>query len=231
MLWGFSLGFWQTVVFWLWFVTASAGALAVAASFGSSVISYYISDATETAAKIEISKAKSDAGAANRAAGEANERAGKANERAAEALARAEHEALERARLEAQFAWRRIGQAAGKKAIDALSKNPGSINIVVINGDPEVSFYAHQIVGIFEVARWEVNTSFHIIGGFIPFQAAIRPSRNPREYEALNALHDAGVLFLLQDFPLGAAYTGNMKSDADVDFFVGSKISMGPQPR
>ncbi|MET3409305.1 hypothetical protein [Methylobacterium sp. 1030] len=109
------------------------------------MISYYISDATETAAKIEISKAKSDAGAANRAAGEANERAGKANERAAEALARAEHEALERARLEAQFAWRRIGQAAGKKAIDALSKNPRSINIVVINGYPEVSFYAHQL--------------------------------------------------------------------------------------
>lgn len=72
---GFPLQFWQTVVFWLWFVSVGAGALAVAASFSSSVISYYLSDETQRAATAQTTRANAIAAQAQEVAAQANERA------------------------------------------------------------------------------------------------------------------------------------------------------------
>lgn len=134
MLWGYPLQFWQTIVFWLWAIAAFTGGVAVAASFGSSVISYYISDATETAATIEINRAKVEASRANEAAGAANQTAGTASEAAAELRVRAgelEREAAEARREQERLKLRSLELELQIKKMGPRELTQGQINAIL----------------------------------------------------------------------------------------------------
>src|SRR5262245_40376832 len=77
--------------------------------------------------KDELERYKLDAGQRISAANAAGEAAKAA---AAEANKKAEAERLERLKLEAQFAWRRIDDARQAEMISELSKNPQSVFVV-----------------------------------------------------------------------------------------------------
>lgn len=140
MLWGFSLQFWQVVVFWLWAASAVGGGVAVVAALGSSVISYYITDATESAAKIEIGNAKATAS-------RADEAAANANERAAQTELALEQERSQRLELQRKVLGRRLSEEQKKTIVEYLRSDAITVPVMVwtVKGDNEALFYAADI--------------------------------------------------------------------------------------
>lgn len=165
MLWGLSLQFWQTVVFWLWAIAAGTGGIAVAASFGSSIISYYLSEETQTAADREIAKA-------NATAGTANEAAGNAYKRAAELALEVEQERSARLVIEERVNTQGE-QVKGlmprkltmhqKKAISSIVSNTaGTIMIAQDMALPDIKFISNQYTELFTSSGWYVVPSSYL---------------------------------------------------------------------
>jgi hypothetical protein len=76
---------------------------------------------------------------------------------AAEANRKAETERSERLKLEAQFAWRRIDDARQAEMVSELSKNPQSVFVIWITGDPEAKLLAWQLIAIFQKSHWHAG--------------------------------------------------------------------------
>ncbi|MET3485990.1 hypothetical protein [Methylobacterium sp. 1973] len=196
MLWGFSLQFWQTVVFWLWAIAAGSGAIAVAASFGSSVISYYISDETQRKADADTSRANATAETARADAARADERAGLANEAAAKANERASQADLARAQLEARLAPRRLTNEQMQLLREALDREPSRKEIDVISeGSPETNYFATQFVDFFKSLglKSELRIENYIGGPTMPGPFHVRNDPDGivrRVLEHANFAHD-----------------------------------------
>jgi len=161
MLWGFSLQFWQLVVFWLWAASAVGGGVAVVAALGSSVISYYISEETQTAATRDIAGANATAGRANEAASQAHERSLKlAIELEQERIARLEIEA----RVQEQGAQvkglmpRRLSDDQKKSIIDEASKKQSSILMLMDTNAADMKYLFAEVSGALQAAGWKVQT-------------------------------------------------------------------------
>lgn len=174
MLWGFSLQFWQVVVFWLWAVTAVGGGVAVVAALGSSIISYYVTAETEAAAKVEIGNAKAVAGQANESAGKSHERAASLEKEAANARLRQEELARDNLklqqeieatrqqanRIEMRVAPRTLSAAQKEQILQTLGSSGGKIAVIMaINSDPEASAYGDQIVSALKDAGISITVT------------------------------------------------------------------------
>jgi hypothetical protein len=97
--------------------------------------------------KLETAKQIADANAAGETA----------KAEAAEANKKAEAERLERLKLEAQFAWRRIDDARQAEMVSELSRNPQSVFVIWITGDPEAMLLAWQLIAIFQKSHWRAG--------------------------------------------------------------------------
>ena len=60
-LWGHSLGFWQSVVFWSIVISALAGSVGITAAFVSALVGYNVSNVVQKDADIRISEANARA--------------------------------------------------------------------------------------------------------------------------------------------------------------------------
>lgn len=149
-MWGYSLQFWQVVVFWLWVVAAVGGGVAVAASFASSIVSYYISDATQKDADREIAKANASASSANEAAGKANVRAGQLG-------LQVEQEKTRRLQLQKSMQWRTLTKEQCAVFASYIASNPISkiVFISTVRTDPEAYAFASSILRCIEIAKIE----------------------------------------------------------------------------
>lgn len=144
-MWGYSLQFWQVVVFWLWAASAVGGGVAVVAALGSSVISYYISDATQKAADAEVANAKATGEQARAEAAVANEGAKRADQRIAELN-------LEIAKMRSP---RSIDAIKGEAIIAAVSKYAGTpFDMAVTEGDPEALALQENIETLLLGSGW-----------------------------------------------------------------------------
>jgi hypothetical protein len=82
----------------------------------------------------------------------------KANERASAANETAEREKLERLKLEARLAARTLTASPKEQLVNTLSQFSGvETDVVIFEGTPEVYEFANEIVGILEMAKWNVH--------------------------------------------------------------------------
>jgi F0F1-type ATP synthase membrane subunit b/b' len=89
MLWGFSLKFWESVVFWALTIAAIFGAVSVIAAFMAGFLGNQVSGRVQKISDGKIAEAKKDAASANGAAAKANERAAELEKEAAQSKERA----------------------------------------------------------------------------------------------------------------------------------------------
>lgn len=227
MLWGFSLQFWQVIVFWLWAASAVGGGVAVVAALGSSVISYYITDATEAAAKVEIGNAKATAGQANETAGRANERAAVLEKEAAEA--RLEQEKIARSNLEMQQVIEkersarlelerdvgeikpqvknlmpmRLAEEARYKMWNILSKTPGRAAILHDMGSAATRLLADDLRRVVVSSGWQASHGSVAGLGGEPAKTGLivrvnKGDASPAQKAFVEALSAAGIPFDLR---------------------------------
>ncbi|WP_157080737.1 hypothetical protein [Methylobacterium variabile] len=152
MLWGFSLQFWQVVVFWLWAASAVGGGVAVVAALGSSVISYYISDETQRVADRQIA-------AANESAGKANERAATLEVKAAESSERAAKSEQNVAQLNLHIEKMRLprtfDEPQRKNIARACSVHPNiSYSMASVQGNQESVMFMMQMHDVLKQSGW-----------------------------------------------------------------------------
>lgn len=208
-VWGFSLQFWQAVVFWATVGTAAFGGLSVCAALVAGLVGYNVARVVQTDADRRIAEA-------NAAGDEAKRDAAVATEQAEEAK-------LETERLKAKFAWRTVSQESRAALVAALSTAPAAVNLRHAANDPEAQYYAFQIERAFGEAGWQVASSSWGSPGLLIF--GLNLTGTGVQIDTIRAaFRRAGVAFTEGDLPRPPVQTSSgARIDGAPIVFVGSK--------
>jgi hypothetical protein len=164
-MWGLTIQFWQSVVFWANIVAFAAGFFAVAALFVSALVSPKIADVIQRDADSRIAEARTrgdearaDAARANQLASEATERASaleKENLGQREKIVSIENDT---ARTLALLAWRRLNDHELRILSDGLREPKiDDLRVSARAGDPEAELFADDILGATKDAGYNIR--------------------------------------------------------------------------
>jgi hypothetical protein len=158
---------------------------------------------------------------------ETGKKISEANSVAEIAKQKAESERLERIKLEAQFAWRRITDEQQASIIAELSKHSDqSVFVVWISGDPEATLLSWQLISIFQKAYWRAGGEGRVYPNSI-LSNVVLDGHNAGLLEPL--LAKAGLKPSIGPFPPFAGITvpndtGVTERNASVSVLVGSRL-------
>jgi hypothetical protein len=180
-------------------------------------------------AQLEIAKAHERIAIANAAAEAARKDAAIANERAAEANEKAEHERLERLRIEKQLSWRVLQPEEREQLIDDLRLTPlGAYRVEVFDllQHDEVMQVRDQIVDVLRAAGWDARSNANRRA---PTSTIVAGVRVEIPVGALSDIRDAAMKICQAFMKVGwiiswPVSSYNFVTDARTEILVGNKV-------
>ncbi len=144
-MWGYSLQIWQSVVFWLWTITAVGGGVAVAGSLLSALVSNSISEETQKQADTRVAQANTEAVKARSEAAQAAAVAALANEQTTKLEGELALAKLETARIQETVKWRTVSADSANILASQLQGLPFSITVKIQPSDPEAVAFGYVL--------------------------------------------------------------------------------------